>query len=313
MGFPVSANLTRRINKEAFYAEIDAAKNERIYPMISEAIPQDVASVIRPGMGAIPKPIQLSGTNAGMSGARVKQLKDYEFTTTVVEWDLSIEMPRSTIEDLPEEVARIGRNHGGSATVYFDERMIAQLDSTTANGYDSKPLYSTTHDESGTNQDNARTDAVTDTLPDVGELETALDEDLVALRNFTDDQGRPVNEGASGWLILIPPEYEYLYRGVLDPTLSAQAIDASGATGRFRGLFDIRVSAYIAGDRHFIFAKSRNRKALGFFEKTAWDYNSNIGTDSDAWQHGRTAIFSGYARFEFLPWDWKTTVRHVFT
>jgi len=29
MGYPINANLTRRIAKESFYAEIDAAQNER--------------------------------------------------------------------------------------------------------------------------------------------------------------------------------------------------------------------------------------------------------------------------------------------
>jgi hypothetical protein len=311
---PINVNLQRRINKEAFYAEIEASRNERCWPRFAERITQDAASVIRPGFGSIPKPTQMSGSTAGMSSAQLKGLKDYSYTTTVVEWDLSVAMKRSLLEDNMEEAGRVGRLHGQSASVYFDERAISQLDSTTALGYDGKALYVADHDESGTDQDNDRTTNIgVVAKPTATELETALEDNLPALRDFTDDQGRPVNEGVSRFMILIPPEYEWIYRLALDPNLRDQAIDSSGVTGKFRGLFDIKVSAYVTADRHFIFAQNRTRSALGLYVKTDWDYFSNIGTDSDAWRLGRQAVFTGYARFEFAPMDWKTTVRHVYT
>lgn len=314
MSFPNNPELTRRINKEAFYNEIDAAMNERVYPKIAERIDQDVASVVRVGFGAIPKPVQTGGTAAGMSGARAKDVKDYLQTTTVVPWDLTVTFPRDTIEDLPDEAARIGRLHGQSASVFFDERAIGQLDSTTALGYDGIALYSGSHAESGANQDNDRTTNIADPqAPTAAEAEAALNEDLRVLRDFTDDQGRPVNEGVTRFMILIPPEYEWIYKGLLDPNLRDQAIDSSGGTGRFRGMFDMVVSAYVPNDRHFIFAQNRVRKALGYYVKKDWDYFSNIGTESDAWNFNATALFTGRARFEFLPRDWKTTVRHIYT
>lgn len=308
------ADLQRQINRDMFYNEIVAAQAERAWPKFAERIEQDVASVVRVGLGSIPRPTQLSGTTAGGQSAKVKSMKDYSQTTTVVEWDLSIGMPRSAVEDMPEEAARIGREHGNSASVFFDERAIAQLDSTTALGYDGKALYSTTHAESGANQDNAKTSAAaTGTKPTAAELEAGLEVDIPTLKAFTDDQGRYVNDGVTRLTILIPPDFEFTYKLVLDPTLKDQAIDSSGVTGKFRGMFDIVVSGYVPADRHFIFAQNRVRKALGLFVKTDWDYHSNIGTDSDAWQHGRQAIFTGYARFEFQPRDWKTTIRRVWS
>jgi hypothetical protein len=249
--YPINADLTRRINKEAFYSEIDAAMNERAWPKIAERIEQDVTSVVRVGMGSMPKPVQLSGTAGGGNTARVKSMKDFAQTTTVVEWDLSVGEPRSLVEDQPDEAARIGRIHGQSASVFFDERAIGQLDSTTALGYDGIALYSTGHLESGSAQDNAKTSAAaTGTKPTAAELEAALEVNLPALRNFRDDQGRPVNEGVTRFTILIPPDFEWVYKGVLDPNLRDQAIDSSGVTGKFRGMFDIVVSAYVPTDRH---------------------------------------------------------------
>src|SRR5712672_1810380 len=97
----INLEMTKRIVMDSFYKEIAAAQNERIYPQISEEVPQDVTSVTRPGFGSVPKPTQISGSTGGTNAAQSKSIKDYQFTTTVVEWDLTVDLPRSTVEDLP--------------------------------------------------------------------------------------------------------------------------------------------------------------------------------------------------------------------
>jgi hypothetical protein len=318
MGYPVNPELTRRIVNDAFYAEIEAAAQERLYPLIAEEIQQDVVTVIRPSMGAVPKPTQLSGTASGGNGARSKEMKDYKYTTTVHEWDLTVDKPRSVAEDLPEEMARISRNLGASATVFFDERAVQQLDSTADTGYDGVSLFNTAHPEAAgiesgafASQDNAKTAATDPTAP--ADIETSLEVSLKALRNFRDDQARPVNEGVTRFTILISPLEEWAYQGILNPTRSLQAIDKSGGTGKFRGMFDVKVSAYVPSKTHYIFAQGRTKRALGFYMRTPWTFNSNIGTDADSWQLQRRAVLVGYGRFEMLPLDWKTAIRYVHT
>jgi len=234
MGYPVNPELTRRIVNDAFYAEIEAAAQERLYPLISEEIQQDVVTVIRPSMGAVPKPTQLSGTASGGSGAREKQMKDYKYTTTVHEWDLTVTQPRSVAEDLPEEMARISRNLGASATVFFDEHAVRQLDSTTDFGYDQRPLFDASHaeaaglpspDDAFATQSNTHTAATDPLLP--ADIESSIETQLKALRNFRDDQGRPVNEGVTRFTILLSPLEEWAYQGILNPTRSAQAIEGT--------------------------------------------------------------------------------------
>src|SRR5882672_10639658 len=297
MGYPVNPELTRRIVNDAFYAEIEAAAQERLYPLISEEIQQDVVTVIRPSMGAVPKPTQLSGTASGGSGAREKQMKDYKYTTTVHEWDLTVTQPRSVAEDLPEEMARISRNLGASATVFFDEHAVRQLDSTTDFGYDQRPLFDASHaeaaglpspDDAFATQSNTHTAATDPLLP--ADIESSIETQLKALRNFRDDQGRPVNEGVTRFTILLSPLEEWAYQGILNPTRSAQAIDKSGGTGKFRGMFDVKVSAYVPTKTAYVFAQGRTKRALGFYMRTPWTFNSNIGTDADSWQLTRKAI-----------------------
>lgn len=306
----INLELTKRIVMDAFYSEVAAAQNERIYPKIAEEIPQEVTSVTRPGFGSVPKPVQLSGTTAGSNAAQARSIKDFKQTTEVVEWDLTINFPRSVVEDVPEEAARKARDLASSGTVFLDERAIAQLESSTALGYDEKPLYSATHNESGTNQDNELTSAGT---PTAAQFESALGELTAALRNFRDDQNRPVNEGFTRYLLLVAPNQERVANIVLNPTMSQHSDSSSGVTGVYRGQFDIMTSAYVPDKKMFIFALNRTRKALGYYVKTAWNFTNNIGTDSDAWNYGRTALFSGYARFEMLPRDWKVTARYIFS
>lgn len=310
MAGTINIEVTKRIIMDSFYKEIAQAQLERVYPKIAEEIPQETTSVTRPGFGSVPRPIQLSGTTDGGSSAKSRTVKDYQFTTTVVEWDNTIDLPRALVEDLPDEAAMLARNLAAAGTVHLDERGIAQLDSATALGYDGKALYSTTHNESGSNQDNAKTTAGT---PTATEFEASLGVSVAALRGYTDDQGRPVNEGATRYTILVAPGQERVANIVLNPTMSAQAVDSSGVTGVYRGQFDIITSAYVPDKRYFLFSQNRNRKALGFYVKTPWTFVNNIGTESDAWNYGRKAIFSGYARFEMLPRDWKVTVRYIFS
>jgi hypothetical protein len=302
----INLEMTKRIVMDSFYSEIAAAQNERLYPLISENIPQEVTSVTRPGFGSVPKPTQISGTTAGTNAAQARSIKDYQFTTTVVEWDLTIDFPRSTVEDLPDEAAAKARDLANSGAVFFDERAVQQLDGSTV-GYDGKALYSTTHDESGSNQDNTATGTVA--TPAASDIEARIGAAIVKLRNFRDDQNRPVNEGTTRYLLLVGPDLERVANIALNPTMSQQAVDSSGVTGVYRGQFDIRTSAYVPTKKMYLFATNRLRKALGFYTKTAWSFTNNIGTASDEWNFGRTALFSGYARFELLPRDWKVTVR----
>lgn len=302
----INLEMTKRIVMDSFYSEIAAAQNERLYPLLSDNIPQEVTSVTRPGFGAVPEPTQISGIPGGTNSAQSRSIKDYQFTTTVQEWDLTIDFPRSTVEDLPDEAAAKARDLASSGNVFFDKRAIAQLDGATV-GYDGKALYVTDHNESGSNQDNTATGTVA--TPAATDIEARIGAALAKLRNFRDDQGRPVNEGVTRYMILCGPDLERVVNIALNPTMSAQAVDSSTVTGVYRGQFDIRVSAYVPTKKFYIFATNRLRKALGLYMKTPWQFTNNIGTSSDAWNYGRTALFSGYARFELLPRDWKVTVR----
>jgi hypothetical protein len=90
--------------------------------------------------------------------------------------------------------------------------------------------------------------------------------------------------------------------------------DVSGGTGKYRGLFEVLPSAFrSAADRYFVVAKDTGAYPVALLKNKDFEFVTNIGTDSDMWLYSQMAVFSSYARFEFIPWDWKTTIRQVYT
>jgi hypothetical protein len=265
----------------------------------------------------------MSGTVASSGGREAKNMKYYKVSGTVAEFETTVTIPRSVIETNPGEIPRITAQMAQKASMFMDRRFIATaLPSTTVLGYDGVALYSGSHPESGTNQDNDDTQAVTGIAapanadhPTGPELENVLMLNLSTLKQFTDDQGTPVNEGVNSYYILVPTEFDYDYRNVLSPVNGSIAgLDVSTGRGLYRGMFEVLSSAFIAAQTtHYIFCKKPGSAAMALLKNKDWEFKTNIGTDSDLWNFNQTALFTAYARFEFIPWDWKVTYREVFS
>jgi len=323
MPFPQNTALVDSIVRKAMYDQVAAAQNQRFYPRISEEVPQPTTTTTYTTFGAVPEPNQLTGSIVGGGSRRATALNDYTHTNTILEWEQTVPMYRSVLEDNPGEAERIGRQMGQKFTVHLDKQAAVALTSTAALGYDGIALYSASHAETGASQSNTDSDSIVLLSdPTAAELETALTNQIAVMRNFTDDQGTPVNEGVTRFHALIPPIYEAVFDTVTNPNMSAQAIDSSGGTGVFRGKVTYTVSAYATddgltsgtADRYFLFAEGAFMKALRYYTKTPLDLSSNVGDNSsDTWRTQQLALFTSYSRWNFGVGDWKSTTRQVFT
>jgi hypothetical protein len=304
-----NAEILQGIYKQNFFDGFMSGNSARFYSGLSKNVPQDQTTVTYTSFGSVPEPAQLSGIATAAGVPRAKVLNDYKMAVTVQEHQVAVGMARSVAEDNPADAGSIVTKLGGKANFYYDRQFMACLTSATLLGYDGKVVYSATHGESGTSQDNTGTSAGT---PTGAQIETAITAGLGALMGFTDDQGTPVNEGVTSYTILVNPLQYFTYRSVLDPTMSNQAVDSSGGTGVYRGMFTIIPSKLVTTKVHYIFANG-SEPAVGFFHKTDWDLTSNMFTASDEWTASNRARFSGYARFNFYPWQWKSTVKYTFS
>jgi len=323
MGYPTTSELMTAIVEKGFYDSVAAAANERIYPSIAMTIPQDKLVANYVSFGSVPEPTQLSGK----SGAKLresKELKDYKLTITLLEWEDTIDLPRVVLESNPAVGGQKAGQMGAKTNVFFDKRMFVQF-GLNPNSYDTAAFFSTTHAESGSNQINTQSTniaaASSPFTPTAAELETSLTSLFAGLKGLTDDQGTPVNEGVSRFTALIHPQFEWVFRQVTDPTMSAQSVDSSGATGKFRGLVDVKVSAFCTADgttagtvdRFYLVANNVATKPIALFTQVPWAVKTNIGTDSDAWNFDHLCLITGYSIWEIGPWDWKTIFRQVYT
>jgi len=309
MGYPQNPEILQGIYKKSFFEGFGVQQADRFFSRLSKDVPQDITTVTWTSFGSVPEPRQLSGIAAGGT-PQSKELKDWKLTTVVQEHEVNVDMPRSVAEDNPADAQGLVGSLGQKASFYYDRQFIACLASSTLLGYDGKVIYSATHGESGTSQDNTGTSAGT---PTGAQVETGLTDSIGRIMAHKDDQGTPVNEGVKNFTVLVNPLQYYTYKAVLDPTMSKQAVDSSGGTGVFRGMFNIIPSTLVTTKVHYVFADNPPQPAVGFFHKTEWDLKSNMYTDSDMWTRSKIAFFTGYARFSFYPWQWKSTAKYTFS
>lgn len=320
MAWPINAEILQGIVKTSFYGALQTAEADLVYPKLCQTIAQEDLTVTYTSFGNVPEPRQMSGSVASSGTRQAKALKDYKLTGTVVEFETTASLPRSVVETNPSEIGRITEQMAQKCALFLDRRFIATALPASTAGYDGVSLYNDAHLESGTAQDNNRTAVAagtvpTTTFPTAAELESALGVEIGALKGFTDDQGTPVNANISRYSIICPITYEYLYRTVLEPQKGQiSGTDVSGGTGRFRGLFTVYASPFVATeDRHYLFGMRPGAFAVALLKNKDWEIKTNIGTDSDVWNMNQTALFMAYGRFEFYPWDWKTTLIEVWT
>lgn len=321
--WPINASLTQDILQVDFFENVERAQNNRFYPKLST--PKSVAEITTtfPSFGSVPEIRQLSG----VSGGGVRQpiaLKDYTMNATVFEYEQTVPIRRLVAVSKPEAVRAKTSQIAAKAMKGMDRTLCQALNSTTVLGYDGVALTSTAHPESGTNQSNQVTGANI-TLPAMtaAEAEAALLSAIPATKAFVDDQGTPVNEGVSRWIVLCPLTFEIAMKLVVDPTLSNQAIDSSGITGRFRGQVEVIGSAYATAtglpggtvDRFWLFPVDQDSGAgaLALATLADWQFNTNIGNDSsDDWNNG-WGFLRSWAAFAYVPWNWHSVMCHILT
>lgn len=322
MGFPLNAEIYTSIKHgiaDSFYGTILAEEQDYAYGKLCKMVDQEDLVTTYTGWGGVPEPRQLSAGATGTGGGRqAKQLKDYKIIGTVVEWEQTLEIPRSIVETQPGLAAEKSAELARAALLFMDRRFVATVLPASTAGYDGVSLYNDAHPESGTNQDNNVTSAAaTGTNPSATELETELDLEFGIMRRFTNDAGTPVNAAVRQYKVLTGVGLEEKYKAVAGPKNTAAALeghDVSGGTGRFRGRMEVIGSPFVAtDDRHYLFVDRPGYYPVALLRNKDFEMTDNINTASDIWNFGMTAIIHSYARFEFIPWDWKGTIRQVWT
>lgn len=321
--WPLNAALNSDILQSDFYESVERAEKARFYSRLSTQKTVGEITNTFPSFGSVPEIRQFSGISGGGPRQPVL-LKDWSMTASVFEWEQTVPITRLLAVSKPEAVRAKLSQIGQKAMKGMDRVFCQALNSTTVLGYDQKALTATDHPESGAIQSNLVTGANI-TLPAMtaAEAEAELLAAIPALKAFVDDQGTPVNEGISRYIVLCPLTFEVAMKLVVDPTLSNQAIDSSGITGRFRGQVEVIGSAYATAtglpggtvDRFWIFPVDDfgGSGAVALTTLADWQFSTNIGNEnSDDWQNG-FGFLRSWAAFAFIPWNWHSVMCRILT
>jgi len=130
--------------------------------------------------------------------------------------------------------------------------------------YDGQYFFDTDHSEgdSGTQDNDLTGAAATSTQPTAAEAEAALMACVTAILKFKDNQGEPMNEGASNFSIMIPPVYLSPFAAVLNNEFIAAG--QSNIVKNIQGFnFTLAVNARLSAvDRFYVFRSDGDTKAL---------------------------------------------------
>lgn len=331
MAWPLNSNVNSDIIPDDFFASVEKARNARFYPRLSTPKTADEIVTTFTSFGSVPEIRQLSGAEGG-GPRQAALLKDYTVSATMYEFEQTVYLRRLVAQSKPEVVRSKTSQIASKAMKGMDRTLCQALVSSTALGYDGKALLSTTHGESGTSQSNLQTGAniTTNYIPTGAEAELMLATAIggsaaagVGLKGFTDDQGTPVNEGASRFIVLCPIPMYVPFKRITDPNMSNMAVDSSGGTGVFRGAVEVIGSAYCTttglpsgtADRIFVFTvpEEVDSSALALATLADWQFNTNFGDESsDDWNKGECFLRS-WAAFAYVPWQWSSVCCHIVT
>lgn len=286
-------------------------------------------SLVAGWSGAAPSPRRRDGQVVHRS------LKFYEHTVTPVIWDNTIDVDISTLNDTQatgvaiDAAAKLGQKNARHQL----SRAVAVLEAgngtTIASGYDGVALYSGSHPESGTNQDNDFTSAAaTGTSPTAAELEAVVDTDVVAMMGFTDDQGDVYDLDSGNFTFVFPRQmwtaaHKVIGRngtvGTSTPSsMGTQTTDAGDTlpVGVFRGTYEYYFEPLLSNaDRFYIMRKPKagNASALAFNMREPWKLLVKTPDNSDYSVDNDVIWYTSKARYEVGYGDWRATALHVFT
>jgi phage major head subunit gpT-like protein len=146
-----------------------------------------------------------------VGGKQAKQFRDFEYSITNKDFESTIEYhERDLSEDKTGQLqARINQHveRVQAHPAKLLSTLIQNGESTLC--YDGQYYFDTDHSEgdSGT-QSNKLSKTIADAdVPTVSEMEDAILESIEAMYGFKDDQGEPLNESATNFLVMVPTRF----------------------------------------------------------------------------------------------------------
>lgn len=286
--------IIRKTAKATFMREAPKPPQVDLTPFVVD-LETDSGEVDIGHWGALPLPRKWVDSRA------IRSVKSFTHRIATETWDHSVGWDEKTFKrDKTGTAAKRAAGMASKAQEWYAERFTRLLESGNASTYgvcyDSRNLFATNHDESGSNQSNLLTrDIVDPNAPTLAEFESGFIAARVAIRGLKDDQGNPGNF-ASGLVAMVPPNYEAVASQALnlngtlggaDPGAGVRT-DSGQASGVVRGQASVLVNPWMSvTDRWVLLAKSGIGDVGPLARVRERDFRINVFDPSNSAEHAR--------------------------
>jgi phage major head subunit gpT-like protein len=168
-----------------------------------------------------------------LGGRLAKGFREGGVTVTNKHFEATMEVLRSELRrdktgQIRVRISEMARRTNAHWAKLISEHIVAGEADTLGLAYDGQYFFDTDHSEgdSGTQSNDITYDVATATAPTTAEAEKAVLAGVQAIQGFLDDQGEPMNEDASSFLIMVPPAFFAAFAGALNNPI---IVDGSGA------------------------------------------------------------------------------------
>ena len=220
-----------------FFQDYETARDGGFSSLIGMETSSDSSSEDYAFSGHAPSPRLWQG------GRLARNPKKYKFSIKNAPYESSMVIPRSDLRrDKTGTLQRAVREMAIKAgSDHWDKLISAEIEANN-NSYDSQAMFSVTHDESGSNQLNllaaaqipaANVSVVT--APTADEMAKIITQTIGYMWGIVDDQGDPVNGGATSWVIMAGGTYAAAIWGAIQKAISADSL-SSGETNQVPSL-----------------------------------------------------------------------------
>lgn len=221
MSVVIDTGLTSRGIIGRFYRRLEEFAEAAWWTQLAMRFASNQESETYRWLGMVPQVREWVG------GRRIKPLRSQGVTIVNKVWESTIRVDSDELRRDKTGQVMVRVNEMARRVAMHPNKLLTELISNGASGaaYDGSAFFSTGHSEgdSGTQSNSITYDAGTPTAPTDAEMYEAIVAAVAQVIGFKDDQGEPMNESASKFLVMVPMSF-------LSPTLvalSSQTIDSS--------------------------------------------------------------------------------------
>lgn len=238
-------------------------------------------------------------------GSRViNSFKDYQFIARVSPWESTIEVDVDLYNDDKYGLISAKLKTMTDSVELNDLRQtvnLINLGSTLGVSYDGQSFFSTTHNESGSNQ----TNIVPGSGTSLAQITDDFGKAMELLLGLVGDQGEPINAGVEGeWYVYCGPALYWKFRQLQNLQLINNTSNIM-----VQEKFQVVVLPLLTGNSWYLFDGSGEFKPFIKITRQAPEFTSLDKPDSESVFHRRKAYYGVFYRMGFTYGKWQKAVK----